>query len=550
MYSIRKIISILRLVFILLLLLLNSCSDRSEFGTESDYIKLGADATVGGTDTTGDDNDTTEGTSDTIPPTISSVSPTDNSTYKSPATTIAATFSEAMSTGSISTNTSDTTCSGNYQLSSDNFTTCIKMSAPPSASNNATTFTATPTDNLSGGTIHKLKITTSAKDSSSNSLASTYTTNGFTTSPSGSGTISGTVKQGSSALSGVSVALSIYGTTVTTETSDSNGAFSQSSLGLGVYSLTYTKSGYLEAIQSGTLATDNQTLVVATQTMISDGCSDAGDISGTIKNAVTGDEIQGVAIILRNGLNTRSGNTISGKTATTDGNGAYTLSSVDPGSYTIQTSKDNLISTYFNVISCSGLSNKNSNMSDELAEGAMVIVVSWEGTEDFDSHLEIPCTSGTCSGSDADDKSHLWWKVNQTSAETYSGVSTKDYHNYTDIVSSGDYVTLDQDNTDGSASPCGSSCGPETITISKIRSGTYRYHVYAYDQSSSTSSRHIADNGTVVQVFYNNSSTNFDVPSTVGNLWTVFDFDIDNSSVFNTLNTMSNEDSDDDIDDH
>ena len=101
MYSIRKIISILRLVFILLLLLLNSCSDRSEFGTESDYIKLGADATVGGTDTTGDDNDTTEGASDTTAPTISSVSPTDNSTYKSPATTIAATFSEAMSTGTI-----------------------------------------------------------------------------------------------------------------------------------------------------------------------------------------------------------------------------------------------------------------------------------------------------------------------------------------------------------------------------------------------------------------------------------------------------------------
>ena len=83
-------------------------------------------------------------------------------------------------------------------------------------------------------------------------------------------------------------------------------------------------------------------------------------------------------------------------------------------------------------------------------------------------------------------------------------MSTDDYHNYTDIVNPGDNVTLDQDNTDGSASPCGSTCGPETITISKIRSGTYRYHVYAYDQSSSTSSRHIADNGTVVQVFYNN----------------------------------------------
>jgi hypothetical protein len=567
MYSIRKIISILRLVFILLLLLLNSCSDRSEFGTESDYIKLGADATVGGTDTTGDDNDTTvggtdttgddndttegatdttEGASDTTAPTISSVSPTDNSTYKSPATTIAATFSEAMSTGTISTNTNDTTCSGSYQLSSDNFTTCIKMSAAPSSSNNATTFTATPTDNLSGGTIHKLKITTSAKDSSSNSLASTYTTNGFTTSPSGSGTITGTVKQGSSALSGVSVALSIYGTTVTTETSDSNGAFSQSSLGLGVYSLTYTKSGYLEAIQSGTLATDNQTLVVATQTMISDGCSDAGDISGTIKNAVTGDEIQGVAIILRNGLNTRSGNTISGKTATTDANGAYTLSSIDPGSYTIQGRKDNWISTYFNAISCSGLSNKNSNMSEKLADGAMRIVMSWEGTQDFDSHLEIPCTSGTCSGSNSADKSHLWYGVDNTTAATYSGVSTRDYHNYTDIVSSGDYVTLDQDNTNGTGSAA--NTGPETITISKLRSGDYRYHVHAYDKKGRNTT-HIADNGTVVQVFYDvDQVINFDVPSTAGDLWTVFDYN--KSTGFSTLNTMGSEGNSNAVDDH
>ena len=45
MYSIRKIISFLPLVFILLLLLLNSCSERSEYGKKSDYEKLGAVAT-------------------------------------------------------------------------------------------------------------------------------------------------------------------------------------------------------------------------------------------------------------------------------------------------------------------------------------------------------------------------------------------------------------------------------------------------------------------------------------------------------------------------
>jgi hypothetical protein len=507
----------LTFVLVTLLLFLSSCSERSEYGKKSDYEKFGA------------------GLTDSTAPTISSVSPTDNSTYKSPATTIAVTFSETISTSSITTNTTDTTCSGSFQLSSDNFTTCIKMSATPSASDNNTAFTATPKDNLSGGTTFKLRITTSAKDTSSNSLVNTYTTNGFTTSPSGSGTIKGSVKMDNgSAFSGITVSFSIYGSTVTTEETDSNGNFNKSSLGLGMYTLAYTETNYLTAIQSGTLATNNQTLVAATQTMLSDSCS-GGNISGKIKDAVTGNPLSNVTMSVRSGKNVRTGNTISGKTDTTDSNGAYTLSSMNPGSYTIQGSKDNWISTYFNVRSCSGRSSKNSNMSEELAPGSMRIVLSWEGTEDFDSHLEIPCTSGTCSGSDAADKSHLWYSV--------------DYHNYTDIVNSGDNVSLDQDSDQGVVSTCpsGEDCGPETITISKLRSGNYRYHVHAFDRAGDNTT-HIADNGTVLQVFYNNDSINFDVPSTAGDLWTVFDFNI--SDGFNTLNTMSSEADEDKIDDH
>ena len=519
MYSSNKMKMNRFLTFVLvtLLLFLSSCSERSEYGKKSDYEKFGA------------------GLTDSTAPTISSVSPTDNSTYKSPATTIAVTFSETISTSSITTNTTDTTCSGSFQLSSDNFTTCIKMSATPSASDNNTAFTATPKDNLSGGTTFKLRITTSAKDTSSNSLVNTYTTNGFTTSPSGSGTIKGSVKMDNgSAFSGITVSFSIYGSTVTTEETDSNGNFNKSSLGLGMYTLAYTETNYLTAIQSGTLATNNQTLVAATQTMLSDSCS-GGNISGKIKDAVTGNPLSNVTMSVRSGKNVRTGNTISGKTDTTDSNGAYTLSSMNPGSYTIQGSKDNWISTYFNVRSCSGRSSKNSNMSEELAPGSMRIVLSWEGTEDFDSHLEIPCTSGTCSGSDAADKSHLWYSV--------------DYHNYTDIVNSGDNVSLDQDSDQGVVSTCpsGEDCGPETITISKLRSGNYRYHVHAFDRAGDNTT-HIADNGTVLQVFYNNDSINFDVPSTAGDLWTVFDFNI--SDGFNTLNTMSSEADEEKIDDH
>ena len=74
MYSFKKSKSFLPLVIIPLLLLLNNCSDSSEYGTQSDYIKLGAD--------------------DTTAPTVSAVSPTDNSTSVAVNSTVALTFSE------------------------------------------------------------------------------------------------------------------------------------------------------------------------------------------------------------------------------------------------------------------------------------------------------------------------------------------------------------------------------------------------------------------------------------------------------------------------
>ena len=82
MYLFNKMYRFLPLVLVTLVLLLSSCSERSEYGEASDYEKLGAVYT------------------DTTAPTISSLSPTDNSTYNSPATTVSATFSKKMATGS------------------------------------------------------------------------------------------------------------------------------------------------------------------------------------------------------------------------------------------------------------------------------------------------------------------------------------------------------------------------------------------------------------------------------------------------------------------
>ena len=144
MFSPKKITLYFSTVLILSAIFLSTCSETSEYGEARDYEKLGA--------------------ADTFSPIISSISPTDNSSDVVVSTTIAVTFSEKISTSSATTNTSDTSCSGSFQISSDNFSSCIKMSAVPSASNDDKTFTITPADNLSGRVTYQLKLTASVKD--------------------------------------------------------------------------------------------------------------------------------------------------------------------------------------------------------------------------------------------------------------------------------------------------------------------------------------------------------------------------------------------------
>jgi len=539
MFSPKKITLYFTAVLILSAIFLSTCSETSEYGEASDYEKLGAD--------------------DTISPIISSISPTDNSSDVTVSTTIAVTFNEKISTSTATTNTSDTTCSGSLQLSSDNFSTCIKMSVAPSVSNDDKTFTLTPADNLSGRTTYKLKLTTSVKDANGVALE-TYTTNGFITYydrfTSGSGVISGAIiRDNGSALSDVDAKYDI-GVFTKTVNSDNDGDYGIYALTAGSYTLTYSKSGFQEAKQSATLASDTDNITVATLTMCPSGSS-GGNISGQIKDAVSGNNVAGVLVRLREGLNVRTGSTVSNKTATTANNGTYTISSVDAGTYTAEASKSGMITSYFNIISCNGASNKDAYMRETLPEGTMSIVLTWYGKKDFDSHLEIPVTDAQDGASNSTDSTHLFYDTNQSTNAVYEGVTTDDYHYYTDIYSSPlDNVTLDQDNLEGIVSNCtggaqNDQCGPETVTISKVRSsGSYRFHVHNITDLSANFTNNIssalADNGTYVQVFYDNSSYNFDVPKRNGNLWTVFDFDnsthqTGKSTGFTQLNFMSNE---------
>jgi len=128
-------------------------------------------------------SNTTDNTTTTSSATVSSTYPSDSASSVAPNTSLTVTFSEAMDTTTITTNSTGTSCLGTLQLSSDSFSTCVQMSASTSISNSNKTFTLDPASNLSYETTYKVKVTTDAKDSAGNALASAYThSTGFTTS--------------------------------------------------------------------------------------------------------------------------------------------------------------------------------------------------------------------------------------------------------------------------------------------------------------------------------------------------------------------------------
>jgi len=124
-------------------------------------------------------------TLDTTAPTVSSVSTTaDNQSSVSITDNITVTFSEAMNTSYVTTSTSDTNCAGTIRVSSDNFSSCVKMSSEPASSNSNRTFTLDPYDNLTRLTTYLTRVTTGVKDTAGNAMSSQYeteTSSGFTT---------------------------------------------------------------------------------------------------------------------------------------------------------------------------------------------------------------------------------------------------------------------------------------------------------------------------------------------------------------------------------
>ena len=224
------------------------------------------------------------------------------------------------------------------------------------------------------------------------------------------------------------------------------------------------------------------------------------------------------------------------KTDSTSNTGTYSLSSMNAGWYTVETSKSGYITSTFNVYACgdnSGNITQDTSISTTLATGAMRIVLNWKTSDDLDSHLTGPDNlSGQGHSNAASEQFHVYFDASKTFYYATNNFSCSGCSN----SQKSDNVTLDLDNYYGIGS-C-DDCGPETITISAVRSGNYRYYVHAFDEAGKNNTK-LADSDASVKVYYNDTVTTYNVPNSAADLWTVFGFD--NSSGLTAVNNMGSD---------
>ena len=114
-----------------------------------------------------------------IVPIVTGTTPADAATGFDPfAGKITITFSKAMKRSSATFNASAGACTGNIQVSADNFTNCIGISIP---AGDSSSFELTPSATLASATIYKVKVTNTLTDTSSNAVSAFTQTTGIKT---------------------------------------------------------------------------------------------------------------------------------------------------------------------------------------------------------------------------------------------------------------------------------------------------------------------------------------------------------------------------------
>ena len=249
-------------------------------------------------------------------------------------------------------------------------------------------------------------------------------------------------------------------------------AYSQSSVNAGLSCDSFKQ---IRTCNDGTLSNSNQFIHTSCRTLseIPNIIGYNGRIEGKIRNAVNGSLINGAQIQLISG----SGQVIN--TYTTNQTGTYQFNNLSDGNYKISISASGYIPTGNLSATIQGQNNLtfDKSLSPVLSHNQIRIVTNWtgpiaNGVKDVDSYLLLP---------GGNSNSNLIYFMSKNLEE----------------------AALDIDHVSWN--------GPETITISNLKSGTYRFYVHNYTNCSLTD---LSNSNVQIDVYFgNNEPLHYKVPT-------------------------------------
>jgi adhesin/invasin len=345
-----------------------------------------------------------------------------------------------------------------------------------------------------------------------NNLTATYQLTGDVpaSTPGGPGVLSGSVfdAQTQAPIGGILVTVRRNGQAVATATTLGTGAYVTAQLQPGNYDVLFTGTGFtpttitLQTISGNTVAPAVPLVPASTA---------PGTITGTVRSATDTIPIP-AQVELRAGINDTTGTALQVVQAP---NGQYSLTNVPAGTYTVVARATSFIDASRTVIAVGGTTTATQDifLSPFSVPDLVRIVLTWGATPvDLDSYLSGPQQNTTA-------RFFLGYQFGQF---PYNSVPP---YAYPGDCTAAPFACLDVDDTNG--------FGPETMTITQVLPGTYRYTVHNFLQDAP-----LAQSGARVDVYINNLlARTFAVPAGTGIYWTVFDL---NGATITPINTIGN----------
>ena len=259
------------------------------------------------------------------------------------------------------------------------------------------------------------------------------------------------------------------------------------------YNLSFLKEGFLPASYSQVKIQSDETTHLEAILQVGELWRSEGAVKGKVLNAFDRSALSGITLRIRSGINERGSEVL--KQVMSRHDGSYRVEDLPGGNYTIEASGDGFATAWFTIVCLGGreVGDQNLSLTPLIGDDSIRIILDWgRSPADLDSHLTGPRVEGS-------GRFHIYF-------------SNKAYRHH-----GANLASLDLDVTN--------SFGPETVTISNLHNGLYRYSVHNYTHRNARSCRNLSNSGARVRVYRGAQLIHtFHVPSNQeGTLWTVFE---------------------------